>query len=119
MIIEKCTKVLAPGLLKIETEPINTYLNNNRVVHRDYLNVTKEHSESKPKSNTKNDRIPQPSSRSMKNKVEAHHRKFKSSANKKNHVSDCNANVKNVALSKNYVTICYLVVFEYLFSAKS
>nr|GFD19202.1 hypothetical protein [Tanacetum cinerariifolium] len=57
-------------------------------------------SRSKPKSNTKNDRIPQPSSRSKKNKVEAHHRKFKSSANKNNHVSNCNANVKNVALSE-------------------
>ncbi|GJU75394.1 hypothetical protein Tco_1272464 [Tanacetum coccineum] len=61
---------------------------------------------SKPKSNTKNDRIPQLSSRSMKNKVEAHHRNFKSSANKNNHVSDCNANVKNIALSKNSDTIC-------------
>ncbi|GJV66399.1 hypothetical protein Tco_1477227 [Tanacetum coccineum] len=36
---------------------------------------------SKPESDTKNDRIPQPSNRSKKNKVEAHHRKFKSSAN--------------------------------------
>ncbi|GJY71013.1 retrovirus-related pol polyprotein from transposon TNT 1-94 [Tanacetum coccineum] len=71
---------------------------------------------SKPKSNTKNDRVPQPSSRSMKNKVEAHHRKFKSSANKNNHVSDCNANVKNVALSKNSDTIC-LSCNECLFSA--
>ncbi|GKB15276.1 retrovirus-related pol polyprotein from transposon TNT 1-94 [Tanacetum coccineum] len=70
---------------------------------------------SKPKSNTKNDRIPQPSSRSIKNKVEAHHRKFKSSANKNNHVSDCNANVKNVALSKNSDTI-YLSCNECLFS---
>ncbi|GKB93437.1 retrovirus-related pol polyprotein from transposon TNT 1-94 [Tanacetum coccineum] len=61
---------------------------------------------SKPKSNTKNDRIPQPSSRSKKNKVEAHHRKFKSSANKKNHVSYCNVNVKNAALLKNSDTIC-------------
>ncbi|GKF06182.1 hypothetical protein Tco_0036850 [Tanacetum coccineum] len=61
---------------------------------------------SKPKSNTKNERIPQPSSRSKKNKVEAHHRKFKSSANKNNHVSDCNTNVTNVALSKNYGTLC-------------
>ncbi|GJV52796.1 hypothetical protein Tco_1448537 [Tanacetum coccineum] len=52
-------------------------------------------SRSNPRSNTKNDKILQPSSRSMKNKVEAHHRKFKSSANKNNHVSDCNANVKN------------------------
>ncbi|GJZ53693.1 retrovirus-related pol polyprotein from transposon TNT 1-94, partial [Tanacetum coccineum] len=55
-------------------------------------------SESKSGSNTKNDRIPQSSCRSMENKVEAHHRKFKSSTNKKNLVSDCNANVKNVAL---------------------
>ncbi|GKB46980.1 hypothetical protein Tco_0897733 [Tanacetum coccineum] len=64
----------------------------------------------------KNDRIPQPLSRSMKNKVEAHHRKFKSSANKNNHVSDCNANVKNVALLKNSDTIC-LSCNECLFSA--
>ncbi|GJR49257.1 hypothetical protein Tco_1399778 [Tanacetum coccineum] len=212
-----------PDLLKIETKPINAYFKNNRVVHRDYLKVTKEHvatlhellkearalkpldehighaskfaeriqellvyvsascpftqsdnekrapstshrknnklyvdasrtkqtiktitkehavkqntrktdntmlpstgrvsttnaSESKPKSNTKNDRIPQPSSRSMKNKVEAHHRKFKSTANKNNHVSDCNANVKNVALSKNSDTIC-LSCNKCLFSA--
>ncbi|GJT54084.1 hypothetical protein Tco_0989138 [Tanacetum coccineum] len=42
-IIKKCTKVLAPCLLKIESEPINTYFKNNRVVHQDYLNVTKEH----------------------------------------------------------------------------
>ncbi|GKB08635.1 hypothetical protein Tco_0836947 [Tanacetum coccineum] len=41
-IIEKCTKVLTPCLLKIESEPINTYFKNNRVVHQDYLNVTKE-----------------------------------------------------------------------------
>ncbi|GKD28957.1 retrovirus-related pol polyprotein from transposon TNT 1-94 [Tanacetum coccineum] len=52
----------------------------------------------------------------MMNKVEAHHRKFKSSANKNNHVSDCNANVKNVALSKNSDTIC-LSCNECLFSA--
>ncbi|GJU77375.1 hypothetical protein Tco_1274445, partial [Tanacetum coccineum] len=71
---------------------------------------------SKPRSNTKNDTILQPSSRSMKNKVEAQHRKFKSSANKNNHVADCNANVRNVALSKNSNTIC-LSCNEYLFSA--
>ncbi|GJV70199.1 retrovirus-related pol polyprotein from transposon TNT 1-94 [Tanacetum coccineum] len=52
---------------------------------------------SKPRSNTKNDRIQRTSSRSKQNKVEAPHRKFKSSANKNNHVSYCNANVKNVA----------------------
>ncbi|GJR26030.1 hypothetical protein Tco_1102262 [Tanacetum coccineum] len=71
-------------------------------------------SESKLRSNTKNDRIPQPSSRRMKNKVESHHRKFKSSANKNNHVSDCNVNVKNVSLSKNSDTIS-ISCNEYLF----
>ncbi|GJW54426.1 retrovirus-related pol polyprotein from transposon TNT 1-94 [Tanacetum coccineum] len=142
--IEKCTKVLTSGLLQIECEPINAHFKNNRVVHRDYLRVTKEHVAtlqelleqaralkpldehigyaskfavgSKPRSNTKNDRIPQPSSRSKKNKVEANHRKFNSSANKNNHVSYCNVNVKNVALSKNSDTIC-LSCNECLFSA--
>ncbi|GJV98652.1 retrovirus-related pol polyprotein from transposon TNT 1-94 [Tanacetum coccineum] len=42
-IIEKCTKVLALGLVKIEIEPINAYFKNNRVVRHDYLKVTKEH----------------------------------------------------------------------------
>ncbi|GKC42442.1 hypothetical protein Tco_1060164 [Tanacetum coccineum] len=42
-IIEKCTKILASGLLKIESKPINAYFKNNRVVHRDYLKVTNEH----------------------------------------------------------------------------
>ncbi|GKA17359.1 retrovirus-related pol polyprotein from transposon TNT 1-94 [Tanacetum coccineum] len=120
-LIENCIKVLAPGLLKIKTELINAYFKNNRVVHRDYLNEllvvsSTNASGSKPRSNTKNDRIPQPSSRSKKNKVEANHRKFNSSANKNNHVSYCNVNVKNVALSKNSDTIC-LSCNECLFSA--
>ncbi|GJR37041.1 hypothetical protein Tco_1212725 [Tanacetum coccineum] len=42
-IIEKCIKVLAPGLLKIKFEPINAYFKKNRVVHQDYLKVAKEH----------------------------------------------------------------------------
>ncbi|GKA16676.1 hypothetical protein Tco_0696513 [Tanacetum coccineum] len=42
-ITKKCTKVLAPGLLKIESEPINVYYKNTRAMHRDYLKVTKEH----------------------------------------------------------------------------
>ncbi|GJS58941.1 hypothetical protein Tco_0653725 [Tanacetum coccineum] len=73
-------------------------------------------SRSKPRSNTKNDRIPQPSSRSKKNKVEAQLRKFKSSSNKNNQVSDCNANIKNVALSNNFENVC-LSCNECLFSA--
>ncbi|GJT10263.1 hypothetical protein Tco_0857305 [Tanacetum coccineum] len=71
---------------------------------------------SKPKSNTKNDRIQRPSSRSQKNKVEAQLRKFKSSSNKNNHVSKCNANVNNVALLKNSKNVC-LSCNECLFSA--
>ncbi|GJW39844.1 hypothetical protein Tco_0065689 [Tanacetum coccineum] len=45
-------------------------------------------SRSKPRSNTRNDRISQPSSRSKKNKVEAQPRKSKSRSNQNNHVSD-------------------------------
>ncbi|GKC00620.1 hypothetical protein Tco_0986756 [Tanacetum coccineum] len=64
-IIEKCTKVLTPGSVSSTNA-----------------------SGSKPRSNTKNDRIQQTSSRSKKNKVEAQPRKSKSSLNKNNHVSD-------------------------------
>ncbi|GJS96002.1 retrovirus-related pol polyprotein from transposon TNT 1-94 [Tanacetum coccineum] len=61
---------------------------------------------SKPRSNTKNDRIQRPLSRSKKNKVEAQLRKFKSCSNKNNYVSDCNANVKNVVVSNNSENVC-------------
>nr|GEV69751.1 reverse transcriptase domain-containing protein [Tanacetum cinerariifolium] len=136
-IIEKFTKFLASGLLKIEIEPINVYFKNNRAMHHNYLNVTKEHVATlqelleqaralKPldkhigyaiKFNARiQELISQPLSRSKKNKVEAHHSKFKSSANKNNHVLYCNANVKNVALSKNFDTIC-LSCNELLFSS--
>ncbi|GJV90929.1 retrovirus-related pol polyprotein from transposon TNT 1-94 [Tanacetum coccineum] len=108
-ITEKCTKVLA--LVKQNTPKTdNTMLSSLRRVSSTNA------SGSKPKSNIKNDRIPQRSSRSMKNKVEAHHRKFKSSANKINHVLERNSNVKNITLSKNSDTIC-LSCNECLFSA--
>nr|GEV19784.1 hypothetical protein [Tanacetum cinerariifolium] len=77
-IIEKCTKFLARG----------------RVSYTDA-------SGSKPMSNTRNDRISRPSSRSKKNKVKDQLRKFKSRSNKNNSVLDCNANVKNVVVSNN------------------
>ncbi|GJZ85666.1 retrovirus-related pol polyprotein from transposon TNT 1-94 [Tanacetum coccineum] len=72
-------------------------------------------SRSKPRSTIINARIPRPSHRSKKNKVEAQTRKSKSSSNKNNHVSDCNANIKNVALSKNSANVC-LTCNECLFS---
>ncbi|GKA90159.1 hypothetical protein Tco_0811971 [Tanacetum coccineum] len=158
----------------IEFKLINAYFKNNKVVHRDYLRVTKEHvttlqvlleearalkpldayidhaskfaeriqdltrvhntqqyvakqnvqktnstmlpsisrvsytnaSGSQYKSNTRNDRIHQPSSRSKKNKLEAHHRKLMSSSNENNHVLDCNTNVKNADLSSNFANVC-------------
>ncbi|GKA46487.1 hypothetical protein Tco_0739370 [Tanacetum coccineum] len=103
-IIEKCTIVLALVLLALSLKagmisglPLQAIERTISLTKSKLYNA----SSSKPKSNTKNDRILQPSSRSKKNKIEAHHRKFKSSANKNNHVSDCNSNVKNVALSKN------------------
>ncbi|GKB77147.1 hypothetical protein Tco_0944042 [Tanacetum coccineum] len=70
---------------------------------------------SQPKSNTRNDRIQQPSSRSENNKVKAQHRNFKPSSNKNNYVSDCNANVKNLDLSLNSANVC-LSCNECLFS---
>ncbi|GJT63502.1 retrovirus-related pol polyprotein from transposon TNT 1-94 [Tanacetum coccineum] len=63
------------------------------------------------KSNTRNDRIQRPLSRSEKNKLEAQHRKFKYSSNKNNHVLDCNANVKNVDLSSNSANIVEIVLW--------
>nr|GEX63852.1 hypothetical protein [Tanacetum cinerariifolium] len=112
-IIKKCTKVLAPVTLQELLEQARALRHLDEHIGR--VSSTNA-SESKLIRNTKNDMIPQPSSRSMKNKVEAHHSKFKSSANKNNHVSNCNANVKNVALSKTSDTIC-LSCNECLFSA--
>ncbi|GKA45565.1 retrovirus-related pol polyprotein from transposon TNT 1-94 [Tanacetum coccineum] len=90
--VERCNTV------NQETKSVNESLTR-RVTYIDASGTT-------PKSNTRNDRIPQPSSRSKKNKVEVQPRKFKASSNKNNHVSDCNANIKNVALSKNSANVC-------------
>ncbi|GJX32493.1 retrovirus-related pol polyprotein from transposon TNT 1-94 [Tanacetum coccineum] len=59
---------------------------------------------SKPTGNKKNDRISQPSSSNIKNKVEAQPRKV----NKKNHVVEpiCDANVKHTMLNANSQLIC-------------
>ncbi|GJV28991.1 hypothetical protein Tco_1385439 [Tanacetum coccineum] len=42
-VIEKCAKVLALCLLRIDSKPINAYFRNNKVVHQYYLKITKEH----------------------------------------------------------------------------
>ncbi|GJU45258.1 retrovirus-related pol polyprotein from transposon TNT 1-94 [Tanacetum coccineum] len=68
-----------------------------------------EASGSKPRSNTKKDRITQTlSSNKKKNKVEDHPRIAKYSLNNMNHVSKpvCNANVKHSVLNANSKLIC-------------
>ncbi|GJT09662.1 hypothetical protein Tco_0856704 [Tanacetum coccineum] len=100
------TKQTIKTITKDHAVKQNTYKNDNTMLPSTGRVSSTNASGSNPRSNTKNDRIPQLSSRSMKNKVEAYHRKFKSSANKNNHDSDCNVNVKNVTLSKNSDTIC-------------
>ncbi|GKC20123.1 hypothetical protein Tco_1022273, partial [Tanacetum coccineum] len=68
-----------------------------------------EASGSKPRSNTKKDRISQTSSSNKKtNKVEAQTRIAKSSLNNTNRVSKivCNANVKHLVFNVNFELIC-------------
>ncbi|GJT85276.1 retrovirus-related pol polyprotein from transposon TNT 1-94 [Tanacetum coccineum] len=106
-IIEKCTKVLAPGLLKIESEPINAYFKNNRVVHRDYLKFTKEHVA------TLQELLEESRALKLLDEHIGHASKF---VERIQNYKYCNANVKNVALSKNSDTI-FLSCNECLFSA--
>ncbi|GJR71753.1 hypothetical protein Tco_0084118 [Tanacetum coccineum] len=74
-------------------------------------------SRSKPRSNTRNNRISRPSSSNKKNKnVEDHLMNLKSSLNKTNHVSVCNANIKNGVLNANFEFVCS-TCNECLFSA--
>nr|GEX78609.1 retrovirus-related Pol polyprotein from transposon TNT 1-94 [Tanacetum cinerariifolium] len=63
---------------------------------------------SQPSGNTKKDKIQRPQSSNLKNKVEAHHRKVKSSLNNKNCVVKLNgsANVQHSKLNANSEFIC-------------
>ncbi|GJW32048.1 retrovirus-related pol polyprotein from transposon TNT 1-94 [Tanacetum coccineum] len=72
---------------------------------------------SKPRSNTRNNRISRPSSSNQKNKnVEAHPRNVKSSLNRKNRVFVCNENIKHGVLNANSKLVCS-TCNECLFSA--
>ncbi|GJW73797.1 integrase, catalytic region, zinc finger, CCHC-type containing protein [Tanacetum coccineum] len=108
-IIKKCTKVLSPGLLKIESEPINVYFKNNRAVHRDYLKVTKEHVA------TLHELLEEARALKPLNGHIGHASKFAERIQELL-VKNCNPNVKNVALSKNSANVC-LSCNECLFSA--
>ncbi|GJY61971.1 retrovirus-related pol polyprotein from transposon TNT 1-94 [Tanacetum coccineum] len=81
------------------TKPASTsnIVSNKRVLHSTGVRHSTCASGSQPSGNTKNDRIPQPPSSNLKNKVEAHHRNVKTSLNKKNGVD----NVKGSAVVQN------------------
>ncbi|GKE86766.1 hypothetical protein Tco_1560508, partial [Tanacetum coccineum] len=65
---------------------------------------------SQPSGNTKKDRIQRPRSSNLKNKVEVHPRKVKSSLNNKNYVVELNesANVQHSKLNANSEPICVM-----------
>ncbi|GJU32383.1 hypothetical protein Tco_1175972 [Tanacetum coccineum] len=81
------------------TKPDSTsnIVSNKRVLHSTGVRLSTSASGSQPSGNTKNDRIPQPPSSNLKNKVEAHHRNVKTSLNKKNGA----VNVKGSAVVQN------------------
>ncbi|GJY60049.1 hypothetical protein Tco_0459941 [Tanacetum coccineum] len=122
---------IAPGMFKIDLEPLAPRLLNNREAHIDYLKHTQEQADilqriveqakakqlldnaldfastlnrSQPTCNKKNDRISQKPSSNRKNKVEAQPRKL----NKKNRVKEpiCDDNVKHTMLNANSQLIC-------------
>ncbi|GKB92474.1 hypothetical protein Tco_0964746 [Tanacetum coccineum] len=122
---------IAPGIFKINLEPLPPKLLNNREAHMDYLNHILEHtaflkeivkqgrslnpldsaldytcnaSGSKPLGNTKNNRISQSSSSNKTNKVEYQSKSIKSRMNKKNHVN--NANYVSEPISNAPVSNC-------------
>ncbi|GKA46077.1 copia protein [Tanacetum coccineum] len=123
--------VIAPGMFKLDLEPLSHRLKNNREAHEDYIQKTKKHTDtlhglltrarkhnprvipstsasgSQSKNNTWKNRITQVASSAKKNKtVEAHPRKVMSSLNKNNHVSLCNANFKHDVKDENSKFIC-------------
>ncbi|GJX94143.1 hypothetical protein Tco_0348729 [Tanacetum coccineum] len=127
------SNVVTSNVYKLDLPPLSPRLKNNREAYIDYLKVTQEHThtlrdivkharvihpldnelnyacQSKPRSNTRNNRISQTSSSNQrKNKVEEKHRIAKSSLNKKNSVSTsvCNESVKPFVLNAKSELIC-------------
>nr|GEW21845.1 hypothetical protein [Tanacetum cinerariifolium] len=100
--VSKPSATIAPGMFKLDIEPISHRLKNNMDSHETdslktkYSNKplltsigvkpTTSTSGSKPSCNTKNNMITRPPSSNQKNKVEEHYRKTKSSLNKMNSI---------------------------------
>ncbi|GKA27234.1 retrovirus-related pol polyprotein from transposon TNT 1-94 [Tanacetum coccineum] len=92
-----------------QVNPQEKQTTNNSVSPSTGVSSSTKASGSKPKSNTKKDRITQTSSSTKKkNKVEDPPRIAKSSLNNKNRVSKivCNANIKHSVLNANFEPIC-------------
>ncbi|GJX51374.1 hypothetical protein Tco_0278219, partial [Tanacetum coccineum] len=92
-------------------KPQEKQTTNNSMLRSIGVSCSTEASESKPRSNTKNDTIPQTSSSNKKkNKVEDQPRIVKSSLNNVNHVSKtvCNENVKHSVLNANSELVCVI-----------
>ncbi|GJZ36942.1 hypothetical protein Tco_0583133 [Tanacetum coccineum] len=92
-------KVLAPGMYAIDVKPIPHPLKNNRRV-----NTSTEASRSKPRSNTKKNRI-LPAKSENKKKVEDHPRTNKSVWTKVNRV-DSSISSKRVVINSNSESVC-------------
>ncbi|GJW19661.1 hypothetical protein Tco_0027097 [Tanacetum coccineum] len=122
--VSKPNATIAPGMFKLDLEPISPRLKNNRDAHEtDSLNtkdsnkplltstrvkLTTSASGSKPPGNTKNNRITRPPRSNKTNKVEDHSRKVKSSLNKMNYIFEpiSNALVKHFVRNAKFESIC-------------
>ncbi|GJV51416.1 retrovirus-related pol polyprotein from transposon TNT 1-94 [Tanacetum coccineum] len=96
----------------------NTQDSNKPLFHSTGVIYSTGASGSKTTSNTKNNRISQPSSSNKKNKVEEQSRSVKTRTNKKNRVSktECNVDVIHSMLNANSKYVC-AICNEYLFEA--
>ncbi|GJX01057.1 hypothetical protein Tco_0184970 [Tanacetum coccineum] len=95
-------KVLAPGMYAIDVEPIPPHNRNNKEAH--LVNSSTKASRSKPRSNTKKNRI-LPAKSDNKKKVEDHHRNNKSNLKQKNHV-DSSISFKRTVINSNSNSVC-------------
>ncbi|GJT72678.1 reverse transcriptase domain-containing protein [Tanacetum coccineum] len=96
------------GNTNTKTDSSSNLASNKLVLSSTGVRPSTSASGSQPSGNTKKDRIQRPRSSNLKNKVEDHPRKVKSSLNNKNCVVDLNesANVQHSKLNANSEPIC-------------
>ncbi|GJX65379.1 hypothetical protein Tco_0299722 [Tanacetum coccineum] len=91
-----------------QTDSLKTKDSNKHLLTSTVVKPTTSASGSKPSGNTKNNRITRPPRSNLKNKVEDHHRKVKSSLNKINSIFEpiSNALVKHSVRNATFESIC-------------